>query len=266
MTANAGRYELRRNRMAIEPIAPPGLHEKVLEIALSLPAKKFLDVPTGHGALAEKLLAADREVVAADIDTDKFKVAGNSSNLQLLRLDLNEVSLPLPESAFDAVVSVEGIEHLQSQWCFVRNMYRALKPGGFFIITTPNILNIRSRLRYFMEGRYEHFKRPLVKGKSWSCDLDNYHIAPVSFFELQFILESSGFSIQAVHTNKYKAKNVLTGLLKPLIRSFYLHKNYRDKKRGRGDHRQLYDLIMTNEVFFGECLIVIARKPKEPGH
>ncbi len=245
----------------IAPIAPPHLHEKVLALALSLPGTRFLDTPTGYGALTSKLLAAGKQVVAGDIDIDKCKLDRSTAGFSLLRLDLNEPSLPLESGSFDVAISVEGIEHLQSQWCFVRNVYRSLKPGGHFIITTPNILNIRSRLRFFMEGRYEHFKRPLVKDRSWSADLDNYHIAPTSFFELQFILQSAGFSIQSVDANTYKARNILTRSLKPLFRAFYANKNYRDKKRDRGDHGDLYRTILSDAVFFGECLIVLARKP-----
>jgi len=245
----------------IAPIAPAHLHEKVLDIALQLPGKRFLDTPTGYGALASKLLAAGKDVVAGDIDITKCKLDRSSSALSLIRLDLNDPNLPLPESSFDVAISVEGIEHLQSQWCFVRSIARVLKPGGYFIITTPNILNIRSRLRFLMEGRYEHFKRPLVKDRSWSADLDNYHIAPVSYFELQFILESCGFQIQRVEANTYKARNPLTQSLKPLFRAFYANKNYRDKKRSRGNHGALYHTILSDAVFFGECLIVLARKP-----
>ncbi|MDA8100027.1 MAG: class I SAM-dependent methyltransferase [Nitrospiraceae bacterium] len=247
---------------SIVPIAPAALHDKVLEIALALPGTRFLDTPTGYGALTSKLLEAGKEVVAGDIDIAKCKLGGATKGLTLMRLDLNEPVLPLPEASFDVAVSIEGIEHLQSQWCFVRSIHRALRPGGYFIVTTPNILNIRSRLRFLMEGRYEHFKRPLSPERSWSRDLENYHIAPVSYFELQFILESCGFSIQQVATNTYKARSIATRMLKPLFRAFYRNKNNRDRKRDRGDHRALYDLIMSDAVFFGECLIVVARKSR----
>lgn len=245
---------------AIAPIAPSGIHEKVLDLALSLPGAFCLDVPTGYGALAEKLLAAGKMVTAGDINIEKFLGTRGHPGLNLVRLDLNEAVLPLPDNKFDLAISIEGIEHLQSQWNLVRNLSRVLKQGGSLILTTPNILNIRSRLRYFMEGRYDHFKRPLVKGKSWANDLENYHIAPASFFELQFMIESCGFSIQSIYTNRYYAKNALTMLLKPLFRTFYLNKNYRDKKRNRGNHGALYKTIMSDEVFYGECLILVAKK------
>lgn len=246
--------------MAIEAISTIGLHEKVLELVDKLPGEAVLDAPAGYGALTEKLLARGKRVTAADIYTEKFKVPDNEK-LALLQLDFNEEHLPLADEAFDVVISVEGIEHLQCQWHWARSLYRSLKPGGYLILSTPNILNYSSRQRYFLEGRYEHFKRPLVVGKSWSHDLENYHIAPVSYFELQFMLESSGFVIEEVHTNACTEKNLLSMLARPLFRLVYAYKNYRDKRRGRGDFTTLYDTIMSDALFYGECLIVLARKP-----
>lgn len=245
---------------SIKPIATEGMHEKALELALKLPGSIFLDAPTGHGALTQKLLDAGKQVTAVDIDIDKFMADRSHSHLKLMRLDLNEARFPFQDGQFDVVVSVEGIEHLEGQWSFIRNLCRVLKPGGHMILTTPNILNFRSRLRYFMEGRYEHFRRPLVIGKSWGHDLQNYHISPISFFELQFMLQSCGFSIQEVHTNRYMYKNLLSRLFKPLLELFYWHKHYRDMKRSRGDLRDSYKIAMSDEVFYGECLIIIAKK------
>lgn len=244
----------------IEQIASKGLHEKVLELALNLPGKDFLDVPAGYGALTDKLLAAGKRVVAGDIDIEKFRAERNHPNLRLLHLDLNDAVLQLPDDFFDIAVSIEGIEHFESPWNFIRNMCRVLKKGGVLILTTPNILNIRSRFRYFVEGRYEHFKRPLEMNSSSSADLENYHISPMSFFELQFMLARIGFYIRAIHANRLSERNLFTRLLKPLFDLSYLYKNRRDRRRHRGDHSQLYEHIMSKEIFFGECLIVVAVK------
>lgn len=245
---------------SIEPIAAQALHEKVIELVERLPGVDFLDTPSGYGALTQRLLATGKNVTAGDIDTDKFRVAENS-RLRLMRLDLNNPVLPLADSIFDVAISVEGIEHLQSQWSFVSNLYRVTKPGGHLIITTPNILNFGSRLRYFMEGRYEHFKRPLVKGKSWSHDLENYHISPISFFEMQFMLESCGFTVLEVHTNRFRSRNLVSVMLRPFFRYVYSAKNRRDSRRNRGSHEDLYARVMSDAVYYGECLIILARKP-----
>ena len=48
----------------------------------------------------------------------------------------------VPEQAFDLAVSFETIEHVPSAEAFLENIRRALRPGGVFIVSTPN------RLRY----------------------------------------------------------------------------------------------------------------------
>lgn len=44
----------------------------------------------------------------------------------------------LPDAAFDAVVAVEVLEHVEDDAAFVRQVHRVLKPGGSFLMTTPN--------------------------------------------------------------------------------------------------------------------------------
>jgi SAM-dependent methyltransferase len=44
----------------------------------------------------------------------------------------------LPENSYDIVVAVEVLEHVVKDGQFIRNVYRVLRPGGFFLMTTPN--------------------------------------------------------------------------------------------------------------------------------
>ena len=243
-----------------QALASPGVHEKVLELVARLPARTVLDAPAGHGALTVQLLEMGKIVTAGDIDIEKFQVNPDQPGLQLVQLNLIAPQLPFPEHTYDLAICIEGIEHLENQWQLIRNLNRVLKPGGFLIISTPNIINFKSRVRFFTEARYEFFKRPMVLGKSIDHDLDTYHIAPISYFEFQFILESCGFAIDELHANIYSSRNILSVILRPLFRAFYRYKCYRDKKRNRGDFAELYETIMTDELYFGETLIVIARK------
>lgn len=43
-----------------------------------------------------------------------------------------------PSSHFDVFCSFETIEHLLSPWEFILEVWRVLKPGGLFIVSTPN--------------------------------------------------------------------------------------------------------------------------------
>jgi SAM-dependent methyltransferase len=44
----------------------------------------------------------------------------------------------LPGESFDYVVSVEVLEHVEEDDLFVKEVSRVLKPGGVFLMTTPN--------------------------------------------------------------------------------------------------------------------------------
>lgn len=46
--------------------------------------------------------------------------------------------LPFDEGTFDCVISFQVIEHIEQDAAFVREVCRILRPGGRFIVTTPN--------------------------------------------------------------------------------------------------------------------------------
>jgi SAM-dependent methyltransferase len=59
--------------------------------------------------------------------------------MQLLQDDAQE--LRLPDNYFDDSVSCECIEHVPRPRRMAQRLYRVLKPGGYFCITTKNYLN-----------------------------------------------------------------------------------------------------------------------------
>src|SRR5204862_407499 len=69
-------------------------------------------------------------------------------------VDLNKGRLPYAENRFALVTCTETIEHLENHHAIVREIYRVLRPGGLAVLSTPNILNLRSRLRFFSSGFY----------------------------------------------------------------------------------------------------------------
>ena len=48
-------------------------------------------------------------------------------------------TFPFDDASFDVVTANQVIEHLNSQDKFVDEVYRVLKPGGIFLVCTPNL-------------------------------------------------------------------------------------------------------------------------------
>lgn len=65
------------------------------------------------------------------------RVKSRRSNIERLIIG-DMTNSGLPGESFDLVVSVEVLEHVEDDNTFVSEISRVLKPGGRFIMTTPN--------------------------------------------------------------------------------------------------------------------------------
>lgn len=63
---------------------------------------------------------------------------------------IGETSCPADDNEFDVIVAADIIEHLVDTDGFLRELGRVLGPGGFLIVTTPNLAGWRSRLRMLL--------------------------------------------------------------------------------------------------------------------
>ena len=101
---------------------------------------------------------------------------------EIQTVDLNGEPLPYSDNRFALVTCIETVEHLDYR-AVVREIYRVLQPGGVAIFSTPNILNLRFRLRYLLSGFYNLFG-PLAPDES-AIHTTRGHVNPVSWFYLR---------------------------------------------------------------------------------
>src|SRR5581483_6892720 len=87
-----------------------------------------LDAPCGAGALAAALASSGLTVSGVDLD-----VSGSAAGVDVRAADLDR-PLPFPDGIFDAVFSIEGIEHLENAFGFLREAHRVLKAGGILVL------------------------------------------------------------------------------------------------------------------------------------
>jgi 2-polyprenyl-3-methyl-5-hydroxy-6-metoxy-1,4-benzoquinol methylase len=72
----------------------------------------------------------------------------------------NHIQIPFKDTSFDAVIATEILEHLISPLEMISEGARILKPGGLFLITTPNVSHIGAVLKLFLgRSNYERLDR-----------------------------------------------------------------------------------------------------------
>jgi 2-polyprenyl-3-methyl-5-hydroxy-6-metoxy-1,4-benzoquinol methylase len=214
--------------------------------------KTVLDIPCGAGAFTKRALGAGLEVHSADCENiikfphDKFSIA-----------DMNR-ALPFPDAMFDAVICIDGIEHIERPFDFIKECRRILRKGGVLIVSTPNLSALRSRWRYLFTGFHQGEKTPLDESHRTPL----HHLSLVSFPELRYRLHANKFRISAARTNRIK---LISWFYLPLLPFAYLmtawvfHKETRHASDTlRAQNREIRKQIFSRPVLFGETLIVKA--------
>src|SRR5262245_41605805 len=107
------------------------LHELVWSLLKPHRPGKLLDVPSGPGYFVQQANANGFDAVAAEIDETLHVLPG----VPYVKANMGE-ELPFPDQSFDYVVSIEGIEHTENSFRFLRECARVLKVGGRLFLTT----------------------------------------------------------------------------------------------------------------------------------
>jgi cyclopropane fatty-acyl-phospholipid synthase-like methyltransferase len=130
------------------------------------PGKKVLEIATGSGGPAV-FMVKETGCVLTGIDINENGVNnarrlaeenGLSDQITFVLGDAT-ATLPFPDGSFDAIVSIDSINHLKDRAGVLKQFYRLLKPGGKLLYTDPVVvtgivtneeLAIRSSIGYFL--------------------------------------------------------------------------------------------------------------------
>ena len=232
------------------------LLECVKRIVRNAPRGKALDLGCGSGDYAYMLQEFGFDTVAADTYTDHFRYA---DAVPFMQFDACK-SLPFAPETFDYVLFMEVVEHLYRPFDVIADIHRIVRKGGTLLLSTPNILNIRSRLRYLFEGAYDYFREPLIEQTRNEKEKNaaNLHVIPWRYHELEYLLYKNGFAIEGIYTSR--CEHYALSFLIPFILFQLKSKSLRSEKSGTISYRRIHDIIGKKEMLFGRHLVVQAKK------
>ncbi len=233
-----------------------GLHEAVFNKLSLLPRGRLLDVGTDSGELPRRLAGLGFQASACDcIPVSDWRL---EDVVSYRPCDLN-IGLPYEDEMFEYVVCLEVIEHLDNPFALCRELRRVLRKDGTLYLSTPNILNLRSRVKFLLNGSFLFFDYPPIewdrhKGRP------NVHVHPIRYHELEYYLWKAGLDVTEVFTNARSNSWKLAFPLIWLIRSYARHMTKHSRQHGRISLARIYERILSDNLLFGTHLIVEGRR------
>lgn len=252
-------------RVCPKLVSTENIYSAVLDLVAGYHAKRpfktHLDVGSGRGQLIKQMQERFGVTSSACDYTDTLmQLPGQKVDVA----NLNHEGLPYPDKSFDIVTATEVIEHLEHYRETVREFYRVLKPGGVCILSTPNILNIKSRLRFLTCGFWNLFGPLPVKNSNLYTT--GGHINPVSSFYIGHTMMDAGFEEVSFSVDKYQRSSI------PALVVFYLpikifgqlarNKEVTKYKTIDIHNAPLVDAMNRTDVLLGRTIIACASKQR----
>jgi SAM-dependent methyltransferase len=105
---------------------------------------------------------------------------------------------------------IEVIEHIEHQAQLIREIGRVLTPEGALLISTPNTLNVFSRVRFLFTGFLKARVRPAHYTRK-PGQAPNIYL--LHFYELYYLLFHHGFRIVGLYQTRIKIASIIFATL-----------------------------------------------------
>lgn len=154
----------------------------------------LLSLACSTGVIEEKIKKSlNISVFGIDAAHQALKKAAKRN----LLTQLGDISkkLSFKDNFFDFVFAGEVIEHIFDTKAFLNEIHRVLKPGGYLIITTPNLARIDDRFKLLF-GKTPRQTSPIHTHL-------HLHIRPFTFDSLKKSLMICNFSDITLRTNSF---------------------------------------------------------------
>jgi 2-polyprenyl-3-methyl-5-hydroxy-6-metoxy-1,4-benzoquinol methylase len=153
------------------------------------PGSSVLDLGCGNGSFVSLFRGRSWKLHGTDFSPSGIEFAQrNFPDIDFFLADASANSAVTSIGQVDAIISTEVVEHLYDPKSFIRNAYEALKPGAFFVITTPYHGYLKNLMLAVTGKLDEHFTVLWDHGhiKFWSRKTLQAALTEAGFVDIEF--------------------------------------------------------------------------------
>lgn len=184
--------------LAITP--PGGPDQRILEMGAYLQITPALKTKLGYGEVRGCYYGPLGEVERKEIASE----TGERFTCEVDLFDAERDPFPYPDESFDTVLCGELIEHLPSDpMHMMSEVNRILKPGGHFVLTTPNICSTRA-ISAILQGYHPGFFPAYIRPCADGSDAGARHAREYAPREIVHLFRDSGFEVALLETGEFR--------------------------------------------------------------
>ena len=161
--AQRGYFDTHYRRFLFTLAAIPAAREGAAALGIETPEPLLFALWDLFGYSSVEGTVFDRPGPKPTTQRRGFGVNPKAGAFVQYNLDIERSPLPMPAESFDLVMAPEVVQHFSTDPnAFFFEVNRVLKPGGFLLLTTPNVACSENILRIFwrqVPNRYYYFRR-----------------------------------------------------------------------------------------------------------
>jgi SAM-dependent methyltransferase len=166
---------------------------------------RVLDLGCGAGTPTQALMSDPTRfrVVGADLSAAALKEYVAATGRSAVRVDAEQ--LPFADCSFEAVVSDDVVEHLVDTDAYAREIRRVLVPGGYLLLSTPNLAAWFNRLGLMagLQPAFTEVSFEAIFGRPGSDIVG--HLRLFTARSIREFLQHHGFALVDVRGSRFDA-------------------------------------------------------------
>lgn len=182
-------------------------------------------VGCGRAATEAQLVREGREVHGVDVSAEAMEVA--ETRLTSARVVDPGDEMPFGENSLDGLILADVLEHMPLAWDRLKSLVRAVKPGGWVVISVPNNRYVEALVPLLFKGDWPEYPMGIF---------DETHVQVLTHKRLDRWCRDAGLKKEAefdlydftfLKRNIYRALNLATLRLFRSFLTFEVQARYR---------------------------------------